>query len=120
MMFMFSEVNEDNEYFTEGDLGTHALRVIGSDSNTHKVCRYYVKTRTACGDDGVMPIETYETKDVESGVIPNFVKKLTVRLHGPSFASDEVFYISDDGYAYPENILEETDAPAIIRFSEPK
>lgn len=120
MMFMFSEVNEDDEYFTEGDLGTHALRVIGSDSNMHKVCRYYVKTRTACGDDGVMPIETYETKDVESGVIPNFVKKLTVRLHSPSYASDEVFYISDDGYAYPENILEETDAPAIIRFSEPK
>lgn len=119
-MSLFSEINEDNEYFTEEDLGTHALRVIDSDSNTHKVCRYYVKTRTACGDDGVMPIETYETKDVESGVIPNVVKKLTVRLHNQSHASDEVFYISDDGYAYPENILENMDEPLVIRFSEPK
>ena len=120
-MYKFYDVSEDNEYFTNEDLGTHALKVIESGTaGTFIVCRYYVKTRTACGDDGVMPIETYETKDVESGVIPNFVKKLTVRLHGPSFASDEVFYISDDGYAYPENILEETDEPAIIRFSEPK
>lgn len=122
-MYRFADETGNDEYrFVEEELGSNALKVIEGQggSDTHTVCSYFVKTVTACGSDGVLPIDTYGTKEVTVGTVPNFVKKLRISIHSPSFASESVYYISDDGYAYPEEILEATEELSFIRFSEPK
>lgn len=120
LMHKYADITESEfgDYIEEQDLGDNSFEVSmdpcsGTDSYT--VSKYFYCGRTARGAEYIWPVSTYETKQVTAGMVANMVKK--VRM----IADSGVFYISDDGYAYPESILSVIgNVPIITRFNPPK
>ncbi len=110
--------SEFGNYITEEELGDNSFEVSidpcsGTDSYT--VSKYFYCGMSACGTDYILPVSTYETKQVMAGMVANMVRKIRVD------ADNEVFYISDDGYAYPASILSAIGhVTTITRFDSPK
>jgi len=110
--------SEFGNYITEQELGDNSFEVSidpcsGTDSYT--VSKYFYCGMSASGTDCILPVSTYETKQVMAGLVANMVRKIRVD------ADNEVFYISDDGYAYPASILSAIgQVTTITRFDSPK
>ena len=110
--------SEFGNCITEQELGDNSFEVSidpcsGTDSYT--VSKYFYCGVSACGIDYILPVSTYETKQVMAGMVANMVRKILVD------ADNEVFYISDDGYAYPASILSAIGhVTTITRFDSPK
>lgn len=110
--------SEFGNYVVEEELGDNSFEVSidpcsGIDSYT--VSKRFYCGVSACGTDYICPVSTYETKQVMAGLVANMVRKVR------TLADNEVFYISDDGYAYPERILSVIGhVTTITRFDSPK
>lgn len=110
--------SEFGNYITEEELGDNSFEVSidpCSGTDSYIVSKYFYCGMSACGTDCILPVSTYETKQVMAGLVANMVRKIRVD------ADNAVFYISDDGYAYPESILSAIgQVTTITRFDSPK